>query len=150
MSKSSFVITKKCAYVKWNTCLHLIIPKHWIRCGNIDIGEGKCIHTQKHLTYTHKTNQPRRRQAVIWTNARNIVNSTLPWEPNLVKSQLKLTRFNLRKYIWKCRLRNGGHVVSAPMYELWQLHRIYCFISFSLMDDVDPNFECISNSIKKD
>ena len=24
------------------------------------------------------------------------------------------------------------------------------FISFSLMDNVDPNFECISNSIKKD
>ena len=34
----------------------------------------------------------------------------------------KLTHFHSRKCIWKCRLRNGGHFASAPMWQN-ELHR---------------------------
>ena len=38
-----------------------------------------------------------------------------PWEQTLVKSQLKSRHFHSKKFIWKCRLENGGHCVSASM-----------------------------------
>ena len=41
-----------------------------------------------------------------------------PKEQNSVKYQSKLEDFQSRKCVWKCRLRNGGHFVSARTDEL--------------------------------
>ena len=38
-----------------------------------------------------------------------------PWEQISVKFQSQSTHFHWRKCIWKCRLGNGGHFVSALM-----------------------------------
>ena len=38
-----------------------------------------------------------------------------PYEQTSVKSLSKFYHFRSRKCVWKCRLRNGGHFVSASM-----------------------------------
>ena len=38
------------------------------------------------------------------------------WDDNSVKSLSKCIRFYSRKCIWNCRLKNGGHFVSASMW----------------------------------
>ena len=53
---------------------------------------------------------PARRQAIIWINA-----GILLIEQTSVKSWPKFIHFHWRKCIWKCRLVNGGHFVSASM-----------------------------------
>ena len=58
---------------------------------------------------------PGRHQAILWTNA-GILN---PYEQNSVKSLSKFINFHSRKCIWKCRLRNGGHFVSASLCFTW-------------------------------
>ena len=56
---------------------------------------------------------PDRHQASIWTNA--AILSITPKEHISVKFYLKFKSFHSWKCIWKCRLRNGGHFVSASM-----------------------------------
>ena len=52
---------------------------------------------------------PIRRQAIIWTNA-----GILLIEPLGTKfSEMLIKTVHSRKYIWKCRLRNGGHFVQG-------------------------------------
>ena len=41
-----------------------------------------------------------------------------PWEQTSVKFQSKFKHFHWRKYVWKCRLRNVVHFVSASMTTL--------------------------------
>ena len=52
-----------------------------------------------------------RRQAIIGTN--DSLLSIRHLKQTLVKFQSKLIFFHWRKYIWKCRLQNGGHFVSV-------------------------------------
>ena len=56
---------------------------------------------------------PRRRQAIIWTMLEYC--QLDPWEQTSVKFQSKFQHFHSRKCVWMCRLRNGGHFVSASM-----------------------------------
>ena len=53
------------------------------------------------------------RQVIIWTNAHLL--SIGPLEENFSEMQSKYKRFQSRKCIWKCRLRNGGHFVQSEM-----------------------------------
>ena len=56
---------------------------------------------------------PDRRQAIIWTNAEILL--TEPLVTNFSKILSKLIHLHSRKCIWKCRLENGDHFVSASM-----------------------------------
>ena len=58
---------------------------------------------------------PGRCQAIIWTDAGIWLNG--PLGTNLTES--KLINFHSRKSILKCRLENGGHLVSASMRYQW-------------------------------
>ena len=57
---------------------------------------------------------PGRRQAIIWTNAGILFIG--PLEPNLSEILNEIYTFSFKKCIWKCRLGNGGHLVSVSMY----------------------------------
>ena len=56
---------------------------------------------------------PGRRQAITWT----IVGVLLigPLGTNFSEILTEIHKFSLKKCIWKCRLENGGHFVSASM-----------------------------------
>ena len=56
---------------------------------------------------------PRRCQAIIWTMLEYY--QLDPWEQTSVKFQSKFQHFHSRKCVWMCRLRTGGHFVSASM-----------------------------------
>ena len=56
---------------------------------------------------------PGRRQTIIWTNAGILLIGSL--EQTSMKFESKFINFHLRKCISKCRLENGGHLVSASM-----------------------------------
>ena len=54
---------------------------------------------------------PGRRQVIIWTNAAILING--PLGTNLSEIVIEMQTFSLKKFVWKCRLRNIGHFVSA-------------------------------------
>ena len=80
----------------------VIIPQaltlaHWGRVTNICVGELATIGSNNGLS-------PDRRQTIIWTNA-GILLIGPSW-----------TNFSdILIEVWKCRLRNGNHFVSASM-----------------------------------
>ena len=45
-----------------------------------------------------------------------------------MKSWSKFINFHSRKCIWKCRLENGSHFVSASKCKHWKLQKLYVFI----------------------
>ena len=57
---------------------------------------------------------PDRRQAIIWTNAGILVIG--PLRINLNEISIEIETFKKNKWIWKYRLENGDHFVSASMY----------------------------------
>ena len=56
---------------------------------------------------------PGRRQAIIWTNAGILLSGT--WGTNFSKILIKVHTFPFKKMHLKCRLQNGGNIVSASM-----------------------------------
>ena len=54
-----------------------------------------------------------RRQAIIWSNAGILL--IAPLGTNFSDILIEIHKFSLKKCIWKCRLGNGGHFVSASM-----------------------------------
>ena len=56
---------------------------------------------------------PVRHQAITWTNA-NLL-SIGPLGTNFCEIRIKMQNFHLRKCIWRCCLRNGGHFVQGEM-----------------------------------
>ena len=56
---------------------------------------------------------PGRYQAIIRTNAGILLIGPLGINFNEISFEIR--KFWYKKIIWKCRLRNGGHFVSAPM-----------------------------------
>ena len=75
---------------------------HWGRVTHICIGKLTIMGSDNGLS-------PERRQAIIWTNAAILL--IAPWEQTSVKFQTKFKHL----YIWKCRLRNVVHFVTASM-----------------------------------
>ena len=68
------------------------------------------------LTITGSDNglSPGRCQAIIWTNAGIL--SIGPLKTMFCEIFDAFMHFHTRKCVWKCRLENGGHFVSAPMW----------------------------------
>ena len=56
---------------------------------------------------------PVRRQTIIWINAGLL--SIAPLRPNFSENLIEIHSFSFKKYIWKYRLQNGSHFVSASM-----------------------------------
>ena len=83
-----------------------IMLTHWGRVTHICVSKLTIIGSDNGLS-------PGRRKAIIWTNA-DIVNWTLGNKPqrNLNRN---LCIFIKKKCIWKCRLGNGDHLVSASV-----------------------------------
>ena len=73
-------------------------------------------------SYPLINSSPCRHQAIIWTNAGILWNG--PLGTNLSEILIKIHTFWLKKWIWKCRQENGGHFVSASMWDLG-VRRIY-------------------------
>ena len=67
------------------------------------------------LTVTGSYNglSPGWHQAIVWTNAGIVLIRTLG--TNVSEILIKIHTFSFTKCIWKCRLRNDGKCVSAPM-----------------------------------
>ena len=53
------------------------------------------------------------RLAIIWTNAGLFF--IVPLGTNLIETWIKTQQFSLKSCIWKCRLQNGCHCVSASI-----------------------------------
>ena len=62
-----------------------------------------------------------------------------PKEHISVKFHLKFKSFNSRKCTWKCRLQNGGHIVSASMCYTYALFVLCCVLLWLSTDQFYPN-----------
>ena len=79
---------------------------HWGRVTHICIGKLTIIVSDNGLS-------PGRRQAIIWTNAGIVLIWTLRKHFSEMISEIH--KLSFKKCIWKCRLQNNGHLVSASM-----------------------------------
>ena len=115
-------------YFEFNQLMRVPVQlTHWGRVTHTCIGNLTIIGPDNALS-------PGRRQAITWTNAGLL----LTGQQNSMKSQSKFTHFHSRKCIWKCRVGNIGHIVSA-----WCVYLIRC-VTQGL-----PNFACqTSPSVK--
>ena len=78
---------------------------HWGRMTYICVSKQTIIGSDNGLS-------PGRRQAIIWTNAGILLMGTLGTNFSEILI-LILTYFHSIKWVWMCRLRNGGHFVMA-------------------------------------
>ena len=78
---------------------------HWGRVTHICVGNLTIIGSDNDLWHG-------RRQAIIWTNPGLLLIGPLGTNFNEILIEMHTIS---RKCIWKCRLRNGGHLVSAVM-----------------------------------
>ena len=79
---------------------------HWGRVPHICVSKLTIIGSDNGLS-------PGRRQAIIWTNAEILWIGPLGTSLNEILIEIHI--FHSRKCVWKYRLRNGGHFVSASM-----------------------------------
>ena len=84
----------------------MIVLTHWGRVTHICVGNLTIIGSDNGLS-------PGRRQAITWTNVGILLIG--PLGTNFGEMLSKFMHFHSRKSIWKCRLENGGHFVSASM-----------------------------------
>ena len=109
---SNPLFTKKMLFYRWSDdhlrfIMGIPIPirclTHWDR---VCVSELTIIVSDNGLS-------PGRRQAIIWTNAGIFLIG--PYGINSSEILIAILTFHSRKWVWKCRLRNGGHFVSASM-----------------------------------
>ena len=79
---------------------------HWGRMMHICVSKLSIIGSDNGLS-------PDRRQAIIWTNAGILLIGTSG--TNFNEILFKIHTFHSRISIWKCRLKNGVHFVSASI-----------------------------------
>ena len=84
----------------------LLLLTHWGRVMHICVGNLTIIGSDNGLL-------PGRRQAIIWTNAGILLIG--PLGTNFSEFLFEIKPFHSRKSIWKCRLRNCGHL-SQPQW----------------------------------
>ena len=84
----------------------MISLTHWGRVTHICVGNIIIIGSDNGLS-------PGRRQAIIWNNAGILLIGTLGTNSSEILNEIH--PFSLKKIVWKRRLRNGGHFVSASM-----------------------------------
>ena len=83
-----------------------MILTHRGRVTHISVGKQTIIGSDNGLS-------PDRRQAIIWTNDGILLIG--PLGTNFSEILIEILTFSSRKCVGKCRLRNGGHFVSASM-----------------------------------
>ena len=99
--------------------LHYIsfwIPIHWTHWCRVT---RKCVNKLSIISSNNGLSHGRR-QAIIWTNARILLIGPLGTKFNDIYS--KFIHFHSRRYFWKYRLENNGHLVSVSIcyfYLLW-------------------------------
>ena len=86
--------------------VYLVMLTHWGRVTHICVSKRTIIGSDNGLS-------PGRRQAIIWTNAGILLIG--PLGTNVNETSIEIHTFHSRKCIWKCRLENGDHFVSASM-----------------------------------
>ena len=79
----------------------LPILTHWGRVTHICVGNLPIIGSDNGWS-------PCRRQDIIWTNAGLLL--IVPLGTNFSEILFEILTFSLKKYAWKCRLRNGVHL----------------------------------------
>ena len=77
---------------------------HWGQVTHICVSKVAIIGSDNGLS-------PGQHQAIIWTNGGILLIG--PLGANFVEILIEIYRFSFKKCIWKCRLENGGHLVSA-------------------------------------
>ena len=97
--------------VYWRRYASLALDEltHWGRVTHICVGN---------LTITCSGNglSPGRRQAITWTNTGILLIGPLGTNCEIL---IEILTFSFKICVWKCRLRNGSHVVSASMCQWW-------------------------------
>ena len=86
--------------------LRLAMSTHLGRAAHICFNELTIIGSDNGLS-------PSRRRAIIWINDGMLLIG--PLGTKFSESQSKLILHHSRKCVWKCRLENVGHIVSASM-----------------------------------
>ena len=86
------------------------VSTHWGRVTHICVSKLTNIGSDNVLS-------PGRCQAIIFTNAGIVLIG--PIRINFNEMLIKFMHFHSQKCIWKCRLENGGHFVSASMCFMW-------------------------------
>ena len=86
--------------------LQKVYLTHWGGVTHICVSKQTIIGSDNGLS-------PGRRQAIIWTNDGILLIGTLGTNFNQILIEIRI--FAFKKLVWKCRLRNGGHFVSASM-----------------------------------
>ena len=101
-------------FTKWNlleppqfNIVTAIELTHWGRVTHICVVELAIIDSDNGLS-------PGRRQPIIWTNAGILLIG--PLGTNFREILIEILLFSFKKCVWKCRLRNGVHFVSALMF----------------------------------
>ena len=95
---------------KWQPfCLGLNVLTH---CGRVS-SDKKCV-SKLTIIGSDNGSSPGRRQSITWTNAGISLTGPLGTKFSEIWIE-KFKHFHSRKCIWKWRLENGGHCVSAPM-----------------------------------
>ena len=91
-----------------NIChsIYCRILTHWDRVTHICVNKLTIIGSDDGLSTG-------RRQAIIWTNARILLIE--PLGTNFSEILIEILTFSFKKMHLKCRLENGGHLVSASM-----------------------------------
>ena len=84
----------------------LMHPAHWGRGTHICVDKLTIIGSDNGLS-------PERHQSIIWTNAGILY--IWPLATNFSEIVIEIQHFHWRKYVWKCRLWNVVHFVSASM-----------------------------------
>ena len=88
-------------------CRHRLFDlTHWGRMTHICVSNLTTIGSVNDLS-------PSRRQAITWTNAGILL--IRPLGTNFSEILIKISTFSLKKCVWKYRLWNGDHFVSASM-----------------------------------
>ena len=98
---------------------------HWGRVTHICVSKLTTIGSDNGLS-------PGRRQAIIWTNAGILLIG--PLGTNFSEILIEILT---RKCVWKCRLRNGGHLVSASMC----FNRYWSLVQVVLPDGLAPDVD---------
>ena len=139
----------------WTRSENLLVPRvkleckvSTVRCHYNAVRYNMTPHTSPQLTHRGRVTQicvseltiidsdnglsPGRREAILWTNAKIfkiLLIRTLGTNFNEIKA--KFIYFHVKKCIWKCRLRNSGHFVSASMCQPYRPdgRAMWCLLS---------------------
>ena len=121
----------------WSVYSHPLT--HWGRVTHICVSKLTIIGSDNGLS-------PIWRQAIIWPNAGILLIG--PLGTNFSEILSKFIHFHSRKWVWKCRLGNGGHFVSALMCfnPLWTGGLVHHYRKTSNISSTSAGNKIVDNS----